>query len=171
MSVWQVLFALSMAVLGAILSYVVQVFFRSRRYRKLGVLFGPWISAYQTLDTGERNWVGEAVQIDLHDGQIRVTNSNNSRNYSYVATTDLVGNRYLHGEWLSGRGKDADHGVLVLKISKDHDIIYGYWTGPNVTESTQFVGWVLAKVEPDIERAREVLKSASQTFPQAPHAA
>lgn len=166
----QIGLALVVAVFGAFLSHLVQVVFRCRRFRKLHVLYGPWISAYQTLDAPERAWVSEAVQIDLYHGQLRIRNSDNARGYSYVSVSDLVADSYLHGDYQSQQGQQAERGVAILYISGARDLIYGYWSGPNATESTQYVGWVLGKQEADVERARQALASASQTFPLAPAA-
>jgi len=149
------------ALLGAIASFALPLWFRARRNRARNDIVGFWKSTYLLEET--RQWVEDEVEIYLEGAKFCIRNTSSPHDVLYEGEAVLRGEE-LVGSWRTKGAQSGGH--LLLIISPTGRLIYGYYTGLRHNNERVFAAWVFGKSDQDIQHGKRLL--SSQTLPISP---
>lgn len=165
----QIMWSIGLALIGALLSYWVQVLINNWWYKKKTKLVGMWRSKYR-LPYGLHEWVEEDINVTTSRGKICFTSHDNPAKDHYVAYAKLVTNEHLIGRWESTRPHATAQGAFVLARNPLGETMYGYFVGPDDTGRSFYGTWVLTKKDNEKDEPAQLaygyrlLEESSQSF-------
>lgn len=164
----EVVFALVMLIIGAVLSPWLELWNYWRFKRKLD-LAGKWRSRYR-LPYEQHPWVEEEIDITTARGKICLKSPDNPKKDHYVAYASRVSDDHLIGSWESTRPSANAKGGFMLTVHPQGHLMFGYFVGPSDGPKSFYGTWVLTrKDKPEDETAQlayghKLLEESSKTF-------
>lgn len=128
-------------------------FLPSKRFK----LSGNWHSSWEPKAINQPQWIEEKVIISVNRwGTVAIKNFDNNDGYNYTCKGLAIrqdGHSYIYGSWHSNN--DNKRGKFILMVFPT-GIMIGNFLGPSNDEIMASGGWVLAKNNDSLEKAKHI---------------
>jgi hypothetical protein len=109
-------------------------------------LVGDWKSVYPLPFVDGSPLVDEVIEVRPGRTGLTFATKSSSLDDFYTASASLVLERQIIGKWKSKTGTNDMEGAFLLTVAPTSDVMYGYYTTPDVTGAVVFSSWVMAKM-------------------------
>ena len=164
-----ILITLMGAFVGAVFSVYIPQIIANRKYFRRKDLLGEWYSTYQSYYSTDLSseWVNEIVVIDVHNGNLRLSNKDSSLTEDTYHGNAQLHNGQLSGNWVTARVSGGyEKGNFILTIIPAGGVMYGYFTAPRDTGETVYCAWVLSKSKAALNEGVKILNKQTVNITQ-----